>query len=388
MASAEKTFGVLDLVVPLNPLALAKSGANLDESHNLSEKMLNTSINFTRDVKKITVDPRSDIGYQVVGSLNPGETYDQAFRWMEQFGDGIVGRVGAGFILTAGTFMTLFEVSNPTMLLAKTMGPIARKDLAEIGEMRGWNPKTVDRWSGRIGMTLTMATLTSHGIGESLGLTKAMGKALLMWVGATTVFVTSTVGTKQAVRNVVGILPLSHEKKEVAIDMGDHLMDMAVMVIAHQAMKSAQKYDFLSEKKFVQTERIDDSIHNATTKKLELSKEYNDLGFQLKSAKADFAVESALEKELAVIDKWSREAKEGTTSDARPIRSDAGTSPKLVQGRHPGVLLEEAERAGEAQRRFGERHSEVERGLETRARETERGLETRARETERGLETR
>ncbi|HMU75493.1 MAG TPA: hypothetical protein PKD69_06970, partial [Elusimicrobiota bacterium] len=174
----------------------------------------------------------------------------------------------------------------------------------------------------------------------------------------------------------------------MAIDMGAHLMDMAVMVIAHQAMKSAQKYDFLSEKKFVQTERIDDSIHNATTKKLELSKEYNDLGFQLKSAKADFAVESALEKELAVIDKWSREAKEGTTSDARPIRSDAGTSPKLVQGRHPGVLLEEAERAGEAQRRFGERHSEVERGLETRARETERGLETRARETERGLETR
>jgi hypothetical protein len=355
-ASVNKLVAAIDLAVSLNPMDMgAKLGEEVTNKH-LVEKSYVAAINFTEDLQKDATAPNADFQSQMASALNPVRFVERTYRWLEVNGDQPGSNLGAAGIFTLGIAMTAFEVENPIAIVAKVMPTIVQRNVNNIGEVAGWSRESTEKWGERIGTVASVATFAAGGFKEPPSLAEFGIKTAAFYGSAVAV----TEGSKYAVThwNIGG------NDKELANEIVQSMINGGMMVGGKYASKAAKALEVYAGEKSNQIIRFGLKADRLTAKREVLVQESLAVDQQIQIAKTDLAVETSIAREIESLSNIQKNnAPEGAQSGTRPIRSNAGAGPKLDQGSDLSVLLQEAQRAGEAQRGVGRRVSAAEEGI-------------------------
>jgi hypothetical protein len=355
-AKADKILQIFDRVESLIPKNNGSRVATAVMDNHVIERMFAAAIDFTEDLQREATASKADFQTQLASALNPVRFVERTYRWLEINGDQPGSQLGAAGIFTLGIAMTVFEVLNPTVIVAMGMPTIIQRDVKEIGEVAGWSRDSTEKWGERLGLIASVATFSAGGFKESPSVAEFGIK--------TAVFYGSAVAVTGGSRYAVAHWNVGGDDKDLANEVVESMVNGGLMVGAKYVSKAATALETYAGEKSSQVLRFKLKAEALMAKREALVQESAGIDQQIQTVKTDLAVEAAVAKEIeSLYNIQKNNAPEGAQRGTRPIRTDAGAGGELDQGSYLGVLLAEAQRAGEAQRSVRRRVGAAEEGI-------------------------
>jgi hypothetical protein len=388
----DKVVQYFNAVSPLNLAGRLKQAWNYVATHQVDQDLV-AALEFTEDLKHMANDANADFGTRIANDLNPIRFLGQVYRWVEINGDQPGGMIGAYSLFTLGVAMNLFEVLNPAAILAKVMPTVVSQDVRVIGDFFGVSRETSNKVGDWLGVVAMATTFAAGGLRKN----PLSATNLKHWgeFGIKAgIFSGSASLVKWGSQSAVDSLGMGGADKQLAYEVMEAVINGGLMAIASSASAGARRFSAKATRKYNQLKGFIGDQESLTNRRGVLNNEYKQVSQDLRAAKIEFASKKLLAKEIESLYKIqaNNAVNKGAPSGTRPLRIDPRANPELVEGRNITVLLSEAQRVGEAQRRVGGGYYEIEtrsgaRQTRSGARQTRSGArQTRSGERQRVVE--